>query len=925
MKVLYGLVVSTLISISAFSQTNVGGTIVSDTEWTLAGSPYTLMSTVGITAGVTLTIHPGVQVNGNFDLVVKGKVLINGTSAQPVDWNNARLIFKSADLSLSAINDVHFRDVSRLQLADEAEHNEDLIKNSNTLTVKHCSFSSGSSARTKGYATTAKLRLEDCTFNNATVFGYYPRSERIELENAVIISSTLESDSYNYGIHIRNSSVTQSSFRLGCCDANFDISDTDIQNSSFTHHNNYNAITLNRVTLTNTYLNTPYANVTISDCKFYASSIPETTLIQMASGSITNSTLEGNAALTLVNVISYYPSNLTIENVNFKNYNVGLVVNGFNSIRIKSNNFINGTSFNTKNFTNKNIDATNNYWGTVDEQIIKNKIWDLYDDINYGIVDYNGFTSSPFSLNPLQKPTALRKGLHTQGTFVRWTKLTDPTITGYRIYKKTGANYTLVNNAGINNSMLVSESYSTDFVVTAYNALADGTNDQQEGYESPFSDISIPFLELSQSNSTTVCESKSVQLDFTPNYDFDPTTSFLLVVSRAVDFADSDTIQIKSPAGVNNFLLSLSEPLSSDQTLYYRIGSNEFDIFSEALPIQVIATPEVHLTIDAGCNSGAYNITLPGLQADVDLNWSLDGGTISEIEPGKFLATWTTAGEKTITLTASRNTCDVVVTKTLNVSLTNALPSPAICSIEFDESSGNNKLSWQYTNGNFSAMKIYREGATNEFELIATVPSAEQSYLDVTSEAAARAYRYRISANDNCGKETDLSDVAMSLHLQLGQAPDGNWNLSWEQRVGLNNLEIYRQTAPKTWNKIGTLSTIHTSFTDTESPSGNSLYQARVAGSASCLISSNIVSNGILSTETENLNFRAHPNPVVSKLTFYYPTKGEYALMSIGGLPVLTGTVEAGENNISVSSLSQGLYVLKVWSGKQQSVTKVVK
>ena len=925
MKVLYGLVVTTLISISAFSQTNVGGTIVSDTEWTLAGSPYTLTSTVGITADVTLTIHPGVQINGSFDLVVKGNVLLNGTAAQPVDWNNARLIFKSADLSLSTINNVHFKNGSRLQLADEAEHSQDIVKNSNTLTVKHCSFFSGTYAHTKGYETTAKLRLEDCTFNNATVYGSYPRSEMIELENAQITSSTLVSDSYNYGIHIRNSSVTQTSFSLGCCGSNFDISDTDIQNSSFTHFNNYNSIKLNRVTLTNTYLNTPYAIVTISDCKFYASSIPETTLIHMGSGSITNSTLEGNAGLTLVNVAPYYPANVTIENVNFKNYNVGLTVNAFNTIRIKSNNFINGTSFNIRNITNKNIDATNNYWGTADEQIIKNKIWDLYDDINYGIVDYNGFTSTPFSLNPLQKPVAVRKGRHTQGTLVRWTKSNDPTITGYKIYKKTGANYTFVANAGINNSMLVSESFSLDFVVTAYNALADGTNDQQEGYESPFSDISTPFLELAQSNSGTVCESKSVVLNFTSNYDFDPTSSFFLVVSHSSDFAESDTLQTKSPDGPNNFLLTLSDPLSTDQTLYYRIGSNEFDIFSDALPIQAIATPNVNLVIDGDCNSGAYNITLPGVQDDVDLSWSLDGGSISETAPAKFLVTWTSAGEKTITLTASRNTCDVVVTKTLNVSLTNALPLPAICTIEFDESSGNNKVSWQYTHGNFSAMKIYREDATNEFELIATVPADEQSYLDVTSEAAARAYRYRISANDKCGKETDLSDVVMSLHLQLGQAPDGDWNLSWEQRVGLSNIEIYRQTTPQTWDKIGTLSTIHTSFTDTESPSGYSLYQARVAGSGSCLISSNIVSNGILSTETENLNLRAHPNPVVSTLTFYYPTKGEYELTSIGGIPVISGTVQAGENNISLSSLSQGLYVLKVWSGKQQSVTKVVK
>ncbi len=128
MKFFYTLVVFTLFSFSSFSQTNVSGTLAADAEWTLAGSPYTITSTVGVPAGVTLTIHPGVKVAGNFDLVVKGKIVANGSSAQPIEFTNLRLMFRSADLSLSTIRYVKFNNAG-VQLADESQV-QDVIKNS---------------------------------------------------------------------------------------------------------------------------------------------------------------------------------------------------------------------------------------------------------------------------------------------------------------------------------------------------------------------------------------------------------------------------------------------------------------------------------------------------------------------------------------------------------------------------------------------------------------------------------------------------------------------------------------------------------------------------------------------------------------------------------------------------------------------------
>jgi hypothetical protein len=50
-----------------YSQTNVGGNIISNTIWTKANSPYILTSNVGVPSAYTLTIEPGVIVQRNAD------------------------------------------------------------------------------------------------------------------------------------------------------------------------------------------------------------------------------------------------------------------------------------------------------------------------------------------------------------------------------------------------------------------------------------------------------------------------------------------------------------------------------------------------------------------------------------------------------------------------------------------------------------------------------------------------------------------------------------------------------------------------------------------------------------------------------------------------------------------------------------------
>ncbi|NOX89653.1 MAG: T9SS type A sorting domain-containing protein [Calditrichaeota bacterium] len=80
----------------AFSQTNVSGTIDTDSTWDVSGSPYIVTGTLTIKSGVTLTVESGVEVkfNSGVYFYVYGKLnaksaifTSNQGSPQPGDWN----------------------------------------------------------------------------------------------------------------------------------------------------------------------------------------------------------------------------------------------------------------------------------------------------------------------------------------------------------------------------------------------------------------------------------------------------------------------------------------------------------------------------------------------------------------------------------------------------------------------------------------------------------------------------------------------------------------------------------------------------------------------------------------------------------------------------------------------------------------------
>jgi hypothetical protein len=67
--------------------TDFSGIITTDTTWTKANGPYTLVGPVSVAKGVTLTIEPGAIVNlGDYSIQVNGTLFAVGTVEEPISF-----------------------------------------------------------------------------------------------------------------------------------------------------------------------------------------------------------------------------------------------------------------------------------------------------------------------------------------------------------------------------------------------------------------------------------------------------------------------------------------------------------------------------------------------------------------------------------------------------------------------------------------------------------------------------------------------------------------------------------------------------------------------------------------------------------------------------------------------------------------------
>ena len=267
--------------------------------------------------------------------------------------------------------------------------------------------------------------------------------------------------------------------------------------------------------------------------------------------------------------------------------------------------------------------------------------------------------------------------------------------------------------------------------------------------------------------------------------------------------------------------------------------------------------------------------------------------------------------------------------------------TPNVCLVTVDSATGKNLVIWEKASKiRIDSFVIYKEqNQLNNFVPIAHVSvNAMSTYLDNNSTPAQQADRYKIAILDSCGVEGLLSTPHKTIHLTINQGLGSVWNLIWTPYEGISfaSYKIYREDANGVVQLLNTVPSNITSYTDVNPPSGVLNYYVTVVHPNGCTptqkqastieSSSNRVSIQS-NTNIAALNFaqiNVYPNPATSYLIIdAVPMQVEVQLTDLLGQCIQKKRLQAGRNQMDISSLAAGVYLLHIGNTiKRVVVTK---
>lgn len=172
--------IALLTCVYGFSQTLIGGTIATNTTYTLASSPYEVTSSLTVNTGVTLTIESGVEIRfrDNLELQVNGTLVADGVT------------FTSANAS----------PVAGSWLGID-------ISSTTAQTFTNCQVLY---ARDGIDITQAAVDLSGSSFTTSSFYGVYADHSVSELRNAITANNVTVAGAGTYGIYVDRANLTLS-------------------------------------------------------------------------------------------------------------------------------------------------------------------------------------------------------------------------------------------------------------------------------------------------------------------------------------------------------------------------------------------------------------------------------------------------------------------------------------------------------------------------------------------------------------------------------------------------------------------------------------------------------------------------------------------------------------------------------------------
>ena len=319
-------------------------------------------------------------------------------------------------------------------------------------------------------------------------------------------------------------------------------------------------------------------------------------------------------------------------------------------------------------------------------------------------------------------------------------------------------------------------------------------------------------------------------------------------------------------------------------------------------------------------------------------SWSPDSG-LSAVNIANPFVTLKTAAKYSVDVTTP-NGC--IATGSSNVSASVISFNPSICMVTVNDSD-KNVVVWQRDNDTaIDKYYVYRESSTqtDQYDLIGTLSdSATGVFVDSLSNARVQSNKYKIAVGDICGFTTNKSPEHKSMHLTINKGVGNNWNLIWEQYIGVtvSSYRIYRGTTKSDITMIGTSSGSNTTYTDETAPAGDVYYQIEVILPQGCtnlkstgytstrsnIISTTDATTGIHTSSNADLYF--YPNPANDKLYVKNTrlTNTYVMIYNLEGKLILNSQIDL--KPLDISKLNKGIYIIKLIDSGNVQINKLVK
>ena len=253
--------------------------------------------------------------------------------------------------------------------------------------------------------------------------------------------------------------------------------------------------------------------------------------------------------------------------------------------------------------------------------------------------------------------------------------------------------------------------------------------------------------------------------------------------------------------------------------------------FTRKVTISEVGAPYVVIdsVLNTGCGlmNGGIFLSVPMATDTITYMWS-DGSELEDltgIDPGSYYATITNiAGCKTV-ISADVYQEDPEINP--------------ICLVTVDSVTGKNLVAWDrvQTEG-IATYNIYRESSQKDvFFLAGTIPATDETlFLDASADPGIRSFRYKLTAVDNCGNESEFSVRHKTMHLTLNLGLDNSVNLIWDLYEGFefSTYDIWRFTSANGWELLESVSSNITSYTDFSPPFENLFYVVEVIHPTGC-------------------------------------------------------------------------------------------